>query len=61
MTVYDLQIDWDGTTRSRYHSEALYSTEQKAKDAVEDILRKAAAGTGPKFYGGYEITPREVL
>lgn len=60
MTVFELLIDWDGTTRSRYSSEGLYTTRAKAeKDYIYSVaLSRQRGGTGA--LGGYTIKERTV-
>jgi len=55
MKVFELMIDWDGTLRSQYSSEGLFSTYKKAEGHFEEIAKHTPV------YGGHKIVPRTVF
>lgn len=49
---YELLVDWDGTLRSTYASEGLFSTQDKAENYLTDLV------TSGNIHGGWKIVKR---
>lgn len=60
MKVFELLIDWDGTTRSRLETFGLYTTRAKAAKAYHDLVDHFRERGGFGVLGGHTINERIV-